>query len=178
MEHKSTEALSALEDSFVGRLYRQHAVFLMTYVRRHVRLREDSEDIVLEVFLATLQQHELVHLSEEQQLAWLLRVALNKIADHHRRAGKWVAQSLDEAATAIPADEQSLDQLVLRDEEHARLREQLGQLPEQYQLVLYLRFAVGLRSTEIAARLHKSPGAVRMTLVRALNTLRDTCAGR
>jgi RNA polymerase sigma factor (sigma-70 family) len=178
MEHKSIETLSALEDSFVGRLYRRHAVFLMSYVRRHVRSREDSEDIVLEVFLATLKRHELVHLSEEQQLAWLLRVASNKIADHHRRAGNRVAQSLDEAETAIPADEQSLDQLVLRQEEHALLRDRLGQLPEQYQLVLQLRFVNGLRSTEIAARLHKSPGAVRMTLVRALNTLRETYAGR
>ena len=58
-----------------------------------------------------------------------------------------------------------------------------AQLQRLYQLVvgknpLQLRFAYGLRASEIAARVHKSPGAVRMVLARALNTLRELYAGR
>jgi RNA polymerase sigma-70 factor, ECF subfamily len=60
----------------------------------------------------------------------------------------------------------------LRNEEHALLRQRLGQLPEHYQMILQLRFANGLRCAEIASRLQKSEGAIRMVLARALNALR------
>jgi RNA polymerase sigma-70 factor, ECF subfamily len=174
MEHRQRRPPSAVDDSFIARLYQQHALFLMTYVRRHVRSREDAEDIVLEVFLAALKQQALSHLDEEKQLAWLQRVAYHKIVDGHRRAGNRSIIPLEEATEMLLADEeQSPDRLALRNEEDIFLREQLGQLPEHYQLILQLRFANGLRCSEIASRLHKSEGAVRMMLSRALNTLRE-----
>jgi len=178
MEDNHSRLLATLDESFVGRLYHQHALQLMSYVRRHVQSREDAEDIVLEVFLAILQQQGRVHWPAEKQLAWLLRVASNKIADYHRRAGRRSTISLDETAAVPEDDRQSPDQQALRAEEERLLRERLGQLPESYQMILQLRFAHGLRATEIAARLHKSPGAVRMVLARALNTLREKYTGR
>jgi len=174
MDHGERQSCAALDDAFLVSLYQQHALSLMTYVRRHVSSREDAEDIVLEVFLAALKQLELSRLSEEKQLAWLQRVAYYKFVDHHRRAMSRPAVSLQAIAETLLADEgQSPDQLVLRNEEDALLRKQLGQLPEHYQMILQLRFANGLRCAEIASRLNKSEGAVRMLLSRALNTLRE-----
>jgi RNA polymerase sigma factor (sigma-70 family) len=177
MEHGQHRSTDALDDAFIARLYQRHALSLMMYVRRHVPSREDAEDIVLEVFLAALKQPELSHLSEEKQLAWLQRVAYYKFVDYHRRALSRPVVSLQEAAEMLLADEgQSPDQLVLRNEEDAFLRQQLGQLPEHYQTILQLRFANGLRCAEIASRLNKSEGAVRMLLSRALNALREIYA--
>ena len=98
--------------------------------------REDAEDIVLEVFLAALKQLELSRLSEEKQLAWLQRVAYYKFVDHHRRVISRPAVSLQEVAETLLADEgQSPDPWVLRNEEDVHLRQQLGQLPEHYQMI-------------------------------------------
>jgi RNA polymerase sigma factor (sigma-70 family) len=179
MEHTHNQSITALDASFIGTLYEQHALLLMSYVRRHVPSREDAEDIVLEVFLATLQRQELFQLPEENQLAWLLRVAHNKIADYHRGMKKRPVANLDNAATTVPAGgEQDPDQLALRHEEEALLREHLSKLPMSYQLILQLRFGDGLRTAEIASRLNKSSGAVRMMLTRALNSLRETYSPR
>lgn len=175
MEHREGRSTSALDDPFIVRLYQQYALSLMTYVRRHVPAREDAEDIVLEVFLAALKQRELELLSEEKQLAWLQRVAYYKFVDHHRHAVIRPIVPLEEAAGQLLTDEgQSPEQRALRNEEDALLRERLGQLPEHYQMILQLRFANGMRCTEIASHLHKSEGAIRMLLSRALNTLRET----
>lgn len=179
MEHRQRRSLSACDDSFIARLYQQHALSLMTYVRRHIPSREDAEDIVLEVFLAALKNLELSRLGEEKQIAWLQRVAYYKIVDYHRRAGHWPTVSLEEATEVLLTDaEQSPDQLAVRNEEEAILRQQLSQLPEHYQTILQLRFANGMRCTEIASHLHKSEGAIRMLLSRALNTLREIYAKR
>jgi len=177
MDHGQHQSHAALDDVYIVRLYQQHALSLVTYVRRHVSSREDAEDIVLEVFMAALKQPELSRLGEEKQLAWLQRVAYYKFVDHYRRAISRPAVSLQEVAEMLLVDEgQSPDQLVLRNEEDALLRQKLGQLPEHYQVILQLRFANGLRCAEIASRLHKSEGAVRMLLSRALNTLREVYA--
>jgi len=149
----------------------------MTYVRRHVPAREDAEDIVLEVFLAVLEHKELAQLSEPEQLAWLRRVAHHKFVDYHRRSARRSAVPLEEAADTLLTDEDAgPDQLAVRREEDVLLRERLTQLPEHYQTILQLRFANGLRCTEIAKHLNKSDGAVRMLLSRALNILRDIYA--
>ncbi len=177
MQQRQRRATAALDDSPIARLYRQHALSLMTYVRRHVPAREDAEDIVLEVFLAVLEHKELAQLSEPEQLAWLRRVAHHKFVDYHRRSARRSAVPLEEAADTLLTDEDAgPDQLAVRREEDVLLRERLTQLPEHYQTILQLRFANGLRCTEIAKHLNKSDGAVRMLLSRALNILRDIYA--
>ena len=65
------------------------------------------------------------------------------------------------------------EQMALRDEESRQLCEHVSRLTEVQQQVLHLRFATGLRATEIAQRLNKSDAAVRALLSRALNVLRD-----
>jgi len=177
MQHKERQISSVPDDSPIARLYRQHALSIMTYVRRHVLSREEAEDIVLEVFLTALEQKGLARLSEEEQLAWLQRVAYHKSVDYHRRSARRPVVPLEETAGTLFADERyNPDQLAVRNEEDALLRERLARLPERYQAVLQLRFAYGLRCTEIASRLNKSDGAIRMLLSRALNILRDIYA--
>jgi RNA polymerase sigma-70 factor (ECF subfamily) len=177
MQQRQRRATAALDDSPIARLYQQHALSIMTYVRRHVPLHEDAEDIVLEVFLAALEQKGLAQLSEPEQLAWLRRVAHHKFVDYHRRSARRPAVPFEETDETLLTDEDAgPDHLAVRREEDMLLRERLTQLPEHYQTILQLRFVNGLRCTEIAKRLNKSDGAIRMLLSRALNILRDIYA--
>lgn len=162
-----------LDDAAITELYQRHAHTLLAFIRRYVSTREDAEDVLLEVFLAAFENHALADLSDGQQLAWLRRVAHNKCVDLHRRARRYPSVSLDSIEEILFEDEANApEQLALRSEEHAVLRSHLARLPEQQQTVLRLRFAHGLRSVEIARKLNKSEGAVRMLLSRALNVLR------
>ncbi len=162
----------ASDDSLIAALYQAHAHRLLAYARRHTATREDAEDIVLEVFVAALESNVLLLRSEGEQSAWLWRVLYNKVADYSRHRMRRTAAPLEEVATVSIDDAQAPDQVALRTEEYAELRVCLESMPEAQQEILWLRFALGLRCTEIAQRLHKRDGTVRMLLSRSLNLLR------
>lgn len=90
-----------LDDPLVARLYQQHALFIMTYVRHHVPSREEAEDVLLDIFLAALEHPELERFSEQKQLAWLQRVAYHKCVDYHRRASVRQLMPLETVAEAL-----------------------------------------------------------------------------
>ena len=72
--------------SFIARLYQRSAPELLQYIRRHVPTQEDAEDVLLEVFTAALEKPDLSTMSQQEQLAWLRRVAHNKFVDFYRRS--------------------------------------------------------------------------------------------
>lgn len=165
------------KQEFIADLYQRYWLMILSNVLQLVPSREDAEDVLLEVFLAALESDTLVHLGERQQVAWLRRVAHNKCVDYHRRARRRPAVPL-EVATATLYDDERLapEQVVVRHEEQALLRQQFSALPLQQQEILLLRFSDGLRCAEIASRVHKSEGAVRTLLSRSLNLLRGIYA--
>lgn len=164
-----------VDTSLVALLYQRHASTIFLYIRRHIFSLEDAEDITLEVFLAAVEQETmLVDLSDDLCLAWLRRVAHNKIVDHYRRSAHRQAATLEEIGSLLDEDEsRAPEPVVLRREEYALLRRRLATLPPQQQEILHLRFAGGLRSREIASLLNKREGSVRSMLARSLNFLRS-----
>ena len=176
MQQSSRRSLSLPDDAPIARWYQLHALSLLVYVRQHVPSREDAEDIVVEVFIAALEQKgfSLFTLNEQEQMAWLRRVAYYKCIDRHRHAARRPTIPVEEATEALFEDERlAPDRIALSHEEHTQLHERLSQVPEHYQTILRLRFANGLRCVEISRLLNKSEGAVRILLSRALNILRD-----
>jgi RNA polymerase sigma-70 factor (ECF subfamily) len=161
--------------SQVALLYQRHASTIFLSVRRQIFSVEDAEDITLEVFLAAVEQEEmLANLNDTLQLAWLRRVAHNKVVDHYRRSARRQAVTLEEVGEMLDDDEgQEPEPVLLRREEYALLRRRLANLPQQQQEILHLRFAGGLRSREIAELLNKREGTVRSMLARSLNFLRS-----
>jgi RNA polymerase sigma factor (sigma-70 family) len=169
LEQQAIEA-----ESPVATLYQRHAPAILAYVRKHLPCAEDAEDVLLDVFLAALEHDALfLRLEERQQLAWLRRAAHNKFIDYHRRAHRRPAISLELTTDSLfDDDEQAPEQVALRHEEHALLRERLAYLPEQQQEVLRLRFAADMRCIDIAKLLDRREGTVRAWLSRSLNFLR------
>jgi RNA polymerase sigma-70 factor (ECF subfamily) len=164
---------SGLEDTPIGQLYQRHWHALFTVIRQSISSREDAEDILLEVFLAAMESQTLPGMSEPHQEAWLRRVAYNKCMDFHRRTTRRPKSSLDEHVETLYDDEErEPEQVALRQEGVVQLREHLKILSADQREILRLRFADGLPCGQIAARMHKSEGAVRSALARALNRLR------
>lgn len=154
-------------------LYQKHARDVLRYIQRYIFSREDADDLLIEVFLAALEHGQIHDLSENSQVAWLLRVARNKIVDYQRKAIRHPVTRLDETLDS-PSEIVHLtpEQAALEQETVDMLRGKLALLPELQQQVLRLRFADGLRTREIAERMKKSDGAIRSLLFRALDLLR------
>ena len=165
--------IQAPDNALLENLYKKHARGVLRYIQRYIFSREDADDLLVEVFLAGLENGNVLTMSEGSQLAWLQRVARNKIVDYQRRAIRHPAVALDEALDSpFEIDHLTPERAALEREDIDVLRERLASLPELQQQVLRLRFADGLRTKEIAERLKKSDGAIRSLLVRSLNLLR------
>jgi RNA polymerase sigma-70 factor (ECF subfamily) len=163
-----------LDGSLVEKLYAKHAHDILRYIHRYIFSKEDADDVLVEVFLAAIESSTLLKLSMEEQFAWLLRVARNKVVDYQRKVTKCPAVALDEMLDSpFDADLITPEKAVVEQEEVELLRTHLSTLPELQQQVLRLRFGDGLRTKEIASRLHKSDGAIRSLLLRSLNLLRN-----
>lgn len=162
------------DDPPTAMLYQQYAPAVFAYVRQHTPTREDAEDILVEVFLAALEKDTFVSLSEKEQLAWLWRVTRNKVVDFYRRSIRHQTVALERIVESVYEDEiMEPEQMILREEEYARIQTLLQSLPEAQQEILCMRFTQDLRCAEIANRLGKREGTVRVMLSRALNMLRS-----
>ena len=154
-------------------LYQKYAKVILIYLDRRISIKEDAEDLLLEVFLAALENSVWTTLTEGEQLAWLRRVARNKLIDHYRQKTRHPATSLEEVHETLDEDENLLPEfLALRHEALAILHREIAALPKFQQEVLRLRFAHGLHTKEIAQMLNKTDVAIRIVLSRTLNQLR------
>lgn len=162
------------DDSLVTVLYQRYARNVLHYVQRSIPLKEDADDLVSEVFMAMLDRPVWVEWNEGAQLAWLLRVARNKVVDHLRQVARRPLVELDEALEAFCAEEHHTpEQIALRNEDRVQLRAHLSRLSVLQQEILHLRFADGLQTKEIARILHRSDNVVRVLLSRSLHSLRS-----
>jgi RNA polymerase sigma-70 factor (ECF subfamily) len=161
------------DNSSITDLYDRNAYILLNYVSRYISSNEDVNDIVLDVFIAAMENQVWVTWSDGEQLAWLRRIAYNKVVDYYRRTSRHTLVELEEAAASLyEDDEHAPEAIVLRNEDYNTLRVHLSNLSELQQKIVYLRFGHGLRLKEIARRLNKSEGVIRVTLSRTLNLLR------
>jgi RNA polymerase sigma factor (sigma-70 family) len=173
-EYMRLEQMASLNDkAYLTAVYQRYAAALFAYLYRHSSSLEDTEDLLLEVFLAALERPGFEQLSEKQQEAWLWCVARNKVTDHHRKRVRRQGVPLELVLEdRYEPDYATPEAIFLQQEEYTRLRASIQRLPLLQQEIVRLRFALGLRSAEIATIMQKSEGAVRVMLARTLKLLR------
>jgi RNA polymerase sigma-70 factor (ECF subfamily) len=88
-----------------------------------------------------------------------------------RSARREVGEGVSGLADWLAASLTSPSRAVVRAERDARLQDALDGLPAETQELLRLRFAEGLATRDIAARVGKSDDAIRAALSRALRQL-------
>ena len=152
-------------------LYRRHAPAILAYLCQQVASRQDAEDLLVEVFMAGHNHVALSTLSEERQLAWLRRVARNKVIDCYRHAALLTMLPLEQI---VETEDGALtpEQRAIQQENYRRLYAALAQLAPVQQQLIRLRYGNGLRLVAIAELLEKPEGSVRKMLARTLRQLR------
>jgi RNA polymerase sigma factor (sigma-70 family) len=154
-------------------LYRQYAPAIFAYLLRRAPSEEDAEDILVEVFLAALEDKRFSSWPEKIQLAWLWRVGRNKIIDLYRRKTRRGSVTLESLPESTMEDDMLDPEIfALRQEEYHDLQVHIKSLSVLQQEVLRLRFDQDMRCSEIAAHLGKQEGAVKVMLSRTLNFLK------
>ncbi|HKI35529.1 MAG TPA: sigma-70 family RNA polymerase sigma factor [Gemmataceae bacterium] len=125
--------------------------------------------------------------TEAELTAWLRQVLARVLAHEMRRyqgtqqrdVGREVsleqalAESSQRLGDMLAASGSSPSQQAARHEQDVLLAEVLARLPDDYREVIVLRNLEGLSHEEVARRMGRNPGAVRMLWVRALARLRQ-----
>ena len=183
----NTEALG-----HVLQLYRNYLTILATtQLDRRLRRRVNPSDLVQDAMLAAhsdfaqFQGH-----SERELLAWLRQILINclhHVIETHLRAKmrdmrreisvEQVGANLDHSAcnfTQMLADRGPSPSAPMQQRERAvALADQLSRLPPQYRDVIVLRNLQGLSFDEVAERMDRKPGTVRMLWLRAIEKFKQ-----
>jgi RNA polymerase sigma-70 factor (ECF subfamily) len=173
----------------LGRLLELYRNYLRLVARsllgRVLRLRLDPSDLVQETFLdANRDFAQFTGAGEPELIAWLRRTLVRNLADQARR---------HRALSRDPRREESLEAMLARSSDDAHevlagrlsspsaeashreravlLADALAALPADYRDVILLRNFENLPFDQVAARMERSPGAVRMLWARALERL-------
>ncbi|MGA8491733.1 MAG: sigma-70 family RNA polymerase sigma factor [Terriglobales bacterium] len=154
-------------------LYEINFERVYAFIVRRVGDRDAAEDLTSEVFHKAFANLRRFEWRGAPFAAWLLRIAVNAIADRAQRTGR-------EFAVDDPP-EQSVDATAdvdLEEVEHrARLFRLVQQLPADQQRVIAMRFAEEKSIHEIAEALGRTEGAVKQLQFRGLQSLRTKITG-
>jgi RNA polymerase sigma-70 factor (ECF subfamily) len=149
-------------------LFDELRIPLLRYLAGFPLSRQDSEDVIQEVFLA-LFQYLRNGKSYQNVRGWLFRVAHNLALKKRQRS----RSQMEETGLLIAVEELVIDPALNPEDQLAfnqaqkRLMSVVRALPEQQRWCLYLR-AEGLRYREIAEIVGMSLGAVSISLERSL----------
>ena len=156
-------------DAF-GALYERHLDAIFRYVYYRVGDTSEAEDLTEQVFLRAWEAIPKFRLRSAPFASWLYRIAHNAVVDFHRRR-RWVVPMPPSETAELRSERPSSVQQVIAAEDAACLAAAIGQLSEEQQQVVVLRFVEGLAHADVARVLGKSPGACRVIQHRALAAL-------
>ena len=162
------EAFGRLYTAYVGPLYR--------YVILRVNDEPTAEDLTAQVFMKAWDKLTTFEPGRAPFLGWLYRIAHNAVVDYYRTHK--VALPLEEEPIPDPLGPRGLEEQIEQQFQNRQLRNALGQLTDDQQQVLIMRFIGEMDTLEIARQLDKKPGAVRALQMRGLQALAKILAAQ
>jgi RNA polymerase sigma-70 factor (ECF subfamily) len=160
-----------------------------------LRARVSPSDIVQESFFEAHRDFaEFRGKSIGEFVVWLRRIVVNnilRVVEQHVQAekrdvrrevsleeiGRRLEQSTVRLETLLAVQAESPSGCASRREDEIRIADTLAQLPSDYREVIVLRNIEGLSFEEVAQRMERTAGAVRMLWLRALKKMRDELKG-
>ena len=158
-------AFAALYDHYFPRIY--------SYALYRLQDAQMADDITAQVFEKTLANIERYQPARGPFAAWIFTIARNEINKYlrARRFRRWV--SLDTIAHQPISDTPSVEEIVIWNEQLARLMPLLAELDERQRDLLALKFGAGLTNRRIAELTGLTESNVGVILYRTLHHLRE-----
>ncbi len=159
-----SDAFGQLYESTLNRVYR--------YIYFRVSNDEVAEDLTSKVYLKAWESLPRFKSGGSPFIAWLYTIAHNAVIDHYRTSRQDV--DLDEITSLPDHDPLPAEQCESRMDAQT-LRLALRQLTPEQREVVTMKMLDGLSTEEIAARMRKTPGAIRALQMRGLQALARFC---
>jgi RNA polymerase sigma-70 factor (ECF subfamily) len=155
-------------DAF-GRLYRLHVQAIYRYIYHRVNHVHLAEDLTGDVFTRALRGIGGYRDQGKPFIAWLYRIAHDRVIDHYRRVDRRPNESdLEDEPIPVQMD---MDEGLLRRQAAQALRAAIAELTDDQQQVVILRFMEGQRLETVAEIMGKNANAIKALQHRALRAL-------
>lgn len=154
------DALAEIHDRYYDAIYR--------YISFRIHDPQTVEDLTSEVFTRFLAALRERNAPQNTIRGWLYGAASRVVKEQYRRQRRAQVTTLDES---LPSRGSGPDQKVDQQLAREKLRSALGELTEDQQNILALRFGYGMPIREVAETVNKSEGSIKMLQVRAIASL-------
>lgn len=169
MSDKARKVFSDIYDQWVDKIYR--------FIFLKVGTQEVAQDLTSEVFtkawhsFRTRARKDNPHGDIRNMPAFLYQIARNLIADYYRESAQ--AQFVSTEDITVADTGQNLEARMAVASDMERVRQAMAGLKDEYREVLTWYYLDELKVPEIAQLTGKSEEAVRVTVHRALQVLRE-----
>jgi RNA polymerase sigma-70 factor (ECF subfamily) len=182
-------------NSCLGRLLSLYTNYLKLLVAaqmdNRLRGRVSPSDVVQDTFFEAHRDFgQFRGQSTGEFVAWLRKIVVNnilRVVEQHVLAekrdvrrevsleemGRRLEQSTARLETLLAVEGESPSGCAVRNEHEIILADALAELPKDYRDVIVMRHIEGLPFEEVARRMERTSGAVRMLWLRALKNLRE-----
>ena len=158
-----------------SKIYDENVEKIYRFVALKVGSDATAEDLTAETFSRGWEAFKKSERGQREEIenieGFLYRIAKNIVADFYRD---------HEKMETVPAKEELLqdetpnpDQKALKNSEAKRVKEGLTELKSEYQNVIIWRHVEQMSTKEVAEKMNKSEGAVRVQLHRAIEQLKQ-----
>ncbi len=156
-------------------LFRRYQKKLFLYIYHLTRDRDETEDILQNVFTKTYKNIEHFDLDRKFS-SWIYRIAHNEAVNFLKRKSKRYTVSWEDITTSkdkldTASDDEPIEDRWLHQEITKEIDEALKKLPQQYQLVLNLRYFREYSYDQISKILGKPVNTVGTLINRAKHKL-------
>jgi RNA polymerase sigma-70 factor (ECF subfamily) len=179
------ERARAGDQDALGRVLEEYRAYLRLLARPRVgydlRVRVDASDVVQDTLLEAQRDFRQFQGGSEGELAaWLRRILARNLVDQvkHHQSQRRDFHRDQPLESLVEQSHAALAATLSTPSAHARQREQavvlanaIALLPEEYRQVITLRHVEGRSFQEVAQQMDRSPGAVRMLWMRAIERL-------
>lgn len=171
-------AFRAGNEAAFDRLFQKHQDYVYNVCLGVLGSPDDARDCAQETFLRVYRKVGEFR-AEAAFSTWLYRVTVNVCVGHLRKRPKTAAVSLeDENVREIPDEGPAVGAGVERGVDEALVRQVVAELPEDYRLVLVLRYFQDLSYEEMTRTLGYSLAQVKVKLHRARRAFAKRWAAR
>jgi RNA polymerase sigma-70 factor (ECF subfamily) len=158
-------------DSLVERYRERLGAMIRSQLAPHLRQTVEVEELVQETLVRAFRSLERFRWrGKDSFYAWLCAIARHVVLKALERGRRYQALEIQ----TLTAEQASPSRTMRRGERLDRLEAAIRDLSPDYREVIKLARIDGLRIKDIAAHMHRSPGAVKVLLLRALRELKRT----
>lgn len=150
------------------KFYDSHFAKIFRFVLIRVGDRDLAEDLASEIFLKAFRAFASYD-EKVSKSSWIFTIARNHLINHYRTLGRFVT---DEELEDLPLAGENFSELAARRYDVRQMLDCLAELPAEKQSLIRMKHLEELSYEEMAERLGREKGALKVAAFRAMAELR------